>query len=76
MPSFVKAKRDTTALDTINGTTVVNIPANFSDSKVATVFKIPLEFSMFVRDPKISTDKYIYGDNHKILIAGYGKQFP
>lgn len=42
---------------------------NYGQSMV----KMPLEFILFVRNPKISSDHLVYGENKKILVAGYGK---
>ncbi|KAF5298149.1 hypothetical protein FQA39_LY02573 [Lamprigera yunnana] len=35
------------------------------------IIKMPLEFIFIVRTPKISSNKLVYGDNNKVLIAGY-----
>lgn len=37
----------------------------------AKVEELPLEFVMVVRNPRITSDRFVYGDG-KILIAGYG----
>lgn len=34
--------------------------------------ELPLEFVMVVRNPRVSSDKFIFGEN-RILIAGYGE---
>lgn len=40
----------------------------------AKVEELPLEFVMVVRNPRINSDRFIYGEHGKILIAGYGSK--
>lgn len=42
------------------------------DGLPAKVEELPLEFAMVVRNPRINSDRFVYGDG-KILLAGYGK---
>lgn len=44
----------------------------FVDGLPAKVEELPLEFAMVVRNPRINSDRFVYGDG-KVLIAGYGK---
>lgn len=44
----------------------------FIEGTQAKVEELPLEFVMVVRNPRIHSERLVYGDG-KILIAGYGK---
>lgn len=56
-------------VDTINGTNKKG--EQFSSEQLAKIEELPLEFVMVVRNPKVSSDKIVFGEN-RILIAGYG----
>lgn len=63
-------------IDTVDGLKAVKVNGSLLPEQgiQATVEELPLEFVMIVRNPKIASDKFINGENNKILIAGYGKQ--
>lgn len=67
-----KVKRDIQLRlsNTVNGTDVSR--DKFGSEQMAKIEELPLEFVMVVRNPKASSDRFIFGEN-KILIAGYGQ---
>ncbi|XP_072388554.1 uncharacterized protein [Diabrotica undecimpunctata] len=69
--SYGRRKRETTQIETINGTTVIQLNRTVVQPRSNTMFEMPLEYIMIVRQSnKFVSDRLVLGDN-KILVAGY-----
>lgn len=59
-------------IDPVESTKVIKINRT-EFGQASKTEELPLEFIMVVRDPKISSDRYVVGERNKILVAGFGK---
>lgn len=59
-------------IETTNGTTVLVTKDEFYTKGKSVIEEMPLEYVIIVRNSKVTSDKLIYGENNKLLIAGYG----
>ncbi|CAH1101390.1 unnamed protein product [Psylliodes chrysocephalus] len=72
--SYGRKRRDVKShnIETINGTTVVKLNTADLKNKSSILFQMPLEYIMVVKHPnKYVSDRLVYADNQKILVAGY-----
>lgn len=57
-------------VDTTNSTEIARVSTD-EPKKKKVVHEMPLEFAFVVRNGKLTADKLVYGENNKILVAGY-----
>lgn len=80
--SYQRSKRETHSKseyqitsDIINATVYkIKGRKNMDNDTDALVEEMPLDIVLYVRGVNISPDQLVYGENNKILVAGYGKK--
>lgn len=71
---IVTRSPQSTVIETTNGTKVVNVTQEDFHSRGKDLMKgLPLEFILIVHQSKVHPDRLVYGENNRILVAGYGK---